>query len=105
VPDCGFRKPDGTTCRRKVTCCWQHKRGYRGIWQALVSNPSILFLLTLGSLLQGSPNVVKIFLTPRAVTKLVAPLATENLAIFDAVAVSVHLAGTAPAPERGRGPQ
>ena len=100
MPICGFRKADGTTCTRKIAYCWQHNKGYRGVWQAVVRNRTVLFLLALGSVMEGSPIVMKIFSTPRVVTKVVVPLASENLITRDTVAVSVRLAGAAPAQRR-----
>lgn len=90
MPICGFRKPDGTECRRRVACCWRHYRGYRGRWHALATNPTLLLLLAVASVVIGA---LALFSTPRVVTKVFDSPPDQNLTTVATVAVTVHRAG------------
>src|SRR5258708_13092028 len=50
-PSCSYSLPHGEKCKRSVANagdrCWQHSRGLRQHWSALVGNKTILFVLTI----------------------------------------------------------
>jgi len=64
TPDftCGFKKGDGSACKIRVgkgeRYCWYHSRGLRRRWRSLTRNQTVIFLITLLSLIIGIPSFV-----------------------------------------------
>jgi hypothetical protein len=52
MPLCGCSNKDGTICKRRVAPCWQHSR--KGVWQRVVGNQTLSFLIAIGSLVSSN---------------------------------------------------
>lgn len=88
MPICGFTKKDGTPCKRKVGCCWQHSGG---AWQSLTRNRSVALVLAVLSFLSGAkiPTDHQFLSPPRLTNTMPQPVITNAPQITKAIPPNV----------------